>query len=171
MWFWGRSIFPSLPMSSLELLQLNHDHYIFSLFIWPIKTKFNLFPPTIEVFIKFKFDFLPSWHITNTPACASHPPCEFQRRWPSQWHAPHLLHIVWNLHKNQMSHIRMLHASPSSLPFANRTLMSLPAPCVGQPPILLRILGLWRSVLPLCQTMRHFFHWFWPWGTNDLALA
>ena len=54
----------------------------------------------------------------STPACALHLPCDFQRMWTLQWHAPHLFHIVWNLDKNIMSHIKRSHALPPRLPHA-----------------------------------------------------
>ena len=54
------------------------------------------------------------WTASAT-TCASHLRCEFQRMWPLQWHASHLFHIMWILHKNAMSHIRRLYASQHPL--------------------------------------------------------
>ena len=77
-------------------------------------------------------------HTASSPACASHLSCEFKRKWPLQWHAPYLFHIVQNLHKNPMSHIERLHALPPPFLHANRPLQTapwwgLPALSIGKP--------------------------------------
>ena len=79
MWFGGGASFLAFPWVHWSCS--NRTTTTMCLFvIWSIETKFNLATPTIGVFANFKLNSLPSWHITSTPARASHLPCEFQRR-------------------------------------------------------------------------------------------
>lgn len=100
MWFGGGPFFLASPWVCWSYPNWTTTTMC-SFVIWSIETKFNLATPTIGVFAKFKFNGVPSWHIKSTPARASHLPCEFQRRCPPKWGAPHPFHIMWNLYKFQ----------------------------------------------------------------------
>ena len=69
---WGRPIFPSLPMSSLEMLHSYHNHYlfIFHLILWD---QIQLGSSYHRNDCQFKLNVLPSWHITNAPNCLHRP--------------------------------------------------------------------------------------------------
>jgi hypothetical protein len=78
MWFGGWPIFPWPPMNSLDLFQLNHNHYVFICHLY-IETKFNLVPLTIGVFGNFWLKYFPSWHLTTSLQ--------------AQGLAPHIYHV------------------------------------------------------------------------------
>ena len=118
--------------------------FIFPLFIWSIETKFDLVPPTKGVFVNLYFNYLPSWHITNAP--------QAHRLAPHMYHVSlkegdlyndmHLIYFTLCeiLTKIQCPtlkgymHRRLLCLMRS--PFANRTLVGLPALPVRKPQLL-----------------------------------
>jgi hypothetical protein len=101
---WGRPIFPSLPMSLLKLPHLNHNHYVFirHLVHWDqIQLGYSYHRSFCQIQIQWCAIMAHHYLTTSAPACTSHLPCEFQRRCPPKWCAPHLFHIMWNLYKFQ----------------------------------------------------------------------
>ena len=81
MWFGGRPIFPSLPMSLLKLPQLNHNHYVFirHLVHWDqIQLGYSYHRSFCQIQIQWCAIMAHHYLTTSAPACTSHLPCEFK---------------------------------------------------------------------------------------------
>jgi hypothetical protein len=62
---WGKPIFPSLPMSLLELLQSTHDHYMFIRHLVN-RDQIQLGSSYHKSICQFQTNSLPSWHILTS---------------------------------------------------------------------------------------------------------
>ena len=147
--------------------------------MWSIKTKFDLVPSTIKVIVNLKFNSLPSWHITNAPQAQRLAPHIFHVSFKEGdlYNDMHLIYFTWceiftkiqcprskgYIHRRLLCLMRFVVCKPHLGGFARSTGQQALTP--------LWVLGSWRSLLPLFQSMRHISHWFRPWCTKDLALA